>query len=163
MPNDQALRQQLNALLNGGQAYMPFDQAINQFPMDHINAHPPNVPYTFWHLLEHMRITQKDILDYIEGGSYVPRAWPSGYWPAATVTGDAAAWQTTVDQFRHDLGVLKTIVLDPDTDLTAPLRHAPQHNILREILIVTDHNAYHTGELAILRQVMGLWPTGHVV
>lgn len=161
MPNDQELRKQLVAMLRGGQAYMPFDHAVADFPMDHINTKATHVPYTFWHLLEHLRITQWDILDYCRNSDYVEMSWPADYWPARDAATDAAGWQRTLDQFRADLNALIAIIEDPANNLTAPLPHAPQHNILREVLVVADHNAYHTGEFAILRQVMGLWPEGH--
>jgi hypothetical protein len=161
MTADQALRKQLLDLLRGGGAHMGFDQAVVDFPMAHINTRPPNVTYTFWHLLEHVRIAQWDILDYIRNPAYVWPTWPDDYWPAADVQADPGAWEQTLRQFRDDLKALEAIVENPDSDLTAPLAHAPQHNILREILLVADHNAYHLGEFAILRQVMGLWPDGH--
>lgn len=161
MTNDQELRKQLVALLRGGQAYMPFDHAVANFPMAHINSKPPTVPYSFWHLLEHLRFAQKDILDYIQDPAYHEPTWPDDYWPAQEATTDAAGWQRTLDQFRDDLNALVAIINDPATDLTAPLPHAPQHNILREMLLVADHNAYHTGEFAILRQIMHLWPADH--
>ncbi len=153
------LRAQLVALLRGGQAYMPFERAVADFPAEHYNTRPPNVSYTFWHLLEHLRIAQRDILDYIRGPAhYRARQWPEGYWPAPETEADATRWTGTLNSFWADRRALETLVEDPATDLTAPLPHAPQHTILREILVVADHNAYHTGELAILRGVMGLWP-----
>lgn len=157
MTSDSTVRQQIVAQLRGGQAYMPFEHAVGDFPEDHYNTRPPNVPYSFWHLLEHMRIAQADILDYIRNPNYQPHRWPDDYWPARDADADRAAWFGTLDAFRADLDALLRIAQDPATDLTAPLPHAPQHNILRELLIVADHNAYHTGELAILRGVLALW------
>ncbi len=161
MSSDQVLRDQLLALLRGGQAAMTFDQAVADFPLEHINAQPPNVTYSFWFLLEHLRIAQWDILDYIRNPQYQYRQWPDDYWPHAGSQTDATGWNKTINDFRADSHALEAIVRDPALDLTAPLPHAPQHNILREILVVADHNAYHLGEFAILRQVMGLWPAGH--
>jgi hypothetical protein len=161
MTADQALRKQLLDLLRGGGAHMGFDQAVADFPVAHINTRPPNVAYTFWHLLEHIRLAQWDILDYIRNPAYVWPTWPDDYWPAPDAQADPAAWEQTLHQFRDDLKALEAIVENPDTDLTTPLAHAPQHTTLREILLVADHNAYHLGEFAILRQVMGLWPDGH--
>jgi hypothetical protein len=161
MTADQALRKQLLDLLRGGGAHMGFDQAVADFPVAHINTRPPKVTYTFWHLLEHIRLAQWDILDYIRNPDYVWPTWPDDYWPAPDAQADPAAWEQTLHQFRDDLKALEAIVENPDTDLTAPLAHAPQHTTLREILLVADHNAYHLGEFAILRQVMGLWPDGH--
>jgi hypothetical protein len=161
MNTDQVVREQLLALLRGGQAYMPFDQAVADFPMEHINRHPPNVPYTPWHLLEHLRITQWDILEFIRHPDYVSPTWPDGYWPPPAAQADPRAWQQTITAFQADLGALQALVTDPATDLYGPLPHAPRYTILREILVVADHNAYHIGEFAILRQVMGTWTASH--
>lgn len=159
MNTDTIVREQLLALLRGGQAFMPFEQAIANYPMELINQRPPNVEYTPWHILEHMRITQWDILEFIRNPEHESPPWPEGYWPARDAQADASTWQHTIDAFQADRQALQHIVEDPATDLYAPLAHAPGYTILREILVVADHNAYHTGEFAILRQVMGTWPT----
>lgn len=156
--NDRILREQLLALLEGGHAHQSFDQVVADFPLDQINTRPPNVPYTFWHLVEHLRITQWDILDYIRNTNYVWMRWPDDYWPRPEEQADPVRWNDTLNRFRADLAALQALVRDPATDLTAPLPHAPQHTILREVLLAADHNAYHIGELGILRQVNGLWP-----
>jgi hypothetical protein len=157
MSMDQVVREQLLALLRGGQAYMPFEQAVANFPTTHMNAFPPHVPYTPWHLLEHLRIAQWDILEFIRNPAHVSPPWPEGYWPPREASADIHMWTDTLTAFQADLQTLQTIVADPATDLYAPLPHAPGYTILREILVVADHNAYHTGEFAILRQVMETW------
>jgi len=154
-----ALRRQLTALLDGVGARMAFDDAVAGFPADAINTFPPNVEYTPWHLLEHIRLTQADILEYVEARGYVEKAWPDEFWPAREATATPAQFAATLDGFRADLAALRAIVTDPATDLFAPIPNTPGHTILREIRIVGDHNAYHVGEFAILRQVMGTWPT----
>ncbi len=158
-PND-VLRKQLLALLRGGNAHMSLDEAAANFPVEAINHKPPNVPYTPWHLLEHIRRTQKDILEFICDPDYVSPPWPKGYWPGEEEQADEAQWRQTIAQIKADLQSLIDLVENPQTDLTADLTHAPGYSILREILTVSDHNAYHTGEFAILRQVMGTWPAG---
>lgn len=158
MSNDQVVREQLLALLRGGQASMPFDQAVKDFPLEEINTRPPKVPYSPWHLLEHMRLAQWDILDFIRNPEYVWPNWPEDYWPPRDAEADEARWQETIRQFQADLEALQAIVADPDTDLYAALPHGAKYNVLREILVVADHNAHHLGEFAILRQVMGTWP-----
>ncbi|HVU14366.1 MAG TPA: DinB family protein [Phototrophicaceae bacterium] len=159
MNTDEALRKHVLALLDGGQAHMGFDDVVADFPPDKINAYPPNVVYTPWHLIEHLRITQRDILDYIRDPNYVSPDWPVGYWPERTAKTDAAGWQKTIDQFQQDLADLRAIVADPKTDLLAPIPHGQNgHTVLREALLTADHNAYHIGELGILRQVMNAWP-----
>ena len=138
---------------------MGFDNAVKEFPMEHINTRPPNVPYTPWHLLEHIRLAQWDILEFTRDPDHVSPPWPEGYWPSPDEEADAAMWQKTLQDFRADLASLQEMVEDPNTDLESDLPHAPGYTVLREILLVADHNAYHIGEFAILRQVMGTWQT----
>src|SRR5512135_1892021 len=152
MNSDQTVRDELLFLLRGGHAHMPFEAAVADFPHDHFNTCPPNVPYTPWHLLEHLRITQADILEFIRNPNYVYLNWPEDYWPAAASQADAAAWQRTVAGWQADNQALQALVADPTTDLYMALAHGEGQNILREILVVSDHNAYHIGEFAILRQ-----------
>ena len=158
--DDHELRTQLANLLTVRQAHMDFADSVADFPMAHINTRPPNCAYTFWHLLEHMRICQRDILDYIQADEYRWPTFPDDLWPDAAATTDAAGWQRTIDAFLADRQRLVEIVRDPAVDLFAPLPNsgAHGHTILREIHIIAAHNAYHTGELGVLRQVMDLWP-----
>lgn len=157
MNEDMVQREQLRALLHGDNAHMSFSDAVAQFPTEYMNKMPPNVSYTPWHLLEHLRITQWDILDFIRNSHYVAPAWPEDYWPAQDAKADEAAWQHTCTAFQSDLQALEQIVTDPRTDLYTPLPHGTGQTIFREILLVVDHNSYHIGEFAILRQVMGTW------
>lgn len=156
--SNEAMRQQLLALLRSQNAHLDFDAAVADFPVDAINRRPPDVPYTPWHLLEHLRIAQWDILEFIRDPDHDSPDWPAGYWPPQEAEADAAQWQKTIDSFRSDLQALQDLVMDSDTDFFAPIPHAPDYTIFREILVVADHNAYHVGEFAILRQVMGTWP-----
>lgn len=156
-----ALRQQLAKMLDGVGARMPFDEAVADFPDDAMNARPPNVEYTPWQLLEHLRITQRDILDYVLGDDYVEITWPDDYWPDRDATATREQFDETIRAFRSDLAALRRLVLDPGRDLYAVIPGSPGHTLLREVRIVADHNAYHVGEFAILRQVMGTWPEGH--
>ena len=158
MEADDNLREQLLALIDGQGAHMPFDAAVADFPDDAINRRPPNVPYTPWHLLEHIRIAQRDILDYIRDRAYLAPTWPEEYWPAHDATATPEQLARTIEGFRSDRAALHDLVADPDTDLLAALPGTPGHTILREVRLVGDHNAYHLGEFAILRQVMGTWP-----
>jgi hypothetical protein len=159
MNTDQAVRNHVLALLDGGQAHMSYEDVVADFPADKINVKPPNVPYTPWHLIEHLRITQWDILDYTRNPNYVAISWPTDYWPEQDAKTDMAGWQKTIDQFLADLAEMRAIVADPKTDLTAPIPYAEHgHTVLREALLLADHNAYHIGELGILRQVMDAWP-----
>ncbi|HEX2906148.1 MAG TPA: DinB family protein [Phototrophicaceae bacterium] len=157
--SDQVLRDHVLALLRGGSAYMTFDDAVANFPEAFINARPPNALYTFWHLLEHVRIAQWDILEYARNPKHVSPEWPVGYWPAPETQADAAAWQESVRRFKADRQAMEALVADPNTDLFTPIPHGYDgHTILREALLVADHNAYHIGELAAFRQIAGAWP-----
>ena len=158
MNEDQELRQQLVNMLVKRQAHMAIEDAVADFPETHINTYPPHVAYSFWHLLEHLRIAQYDILDYIRNADYQTPNFPDDYWPDKEAVTDLAGWQQTIAQFLADRQALVDIVNDPDTDLYAPIPHGwDGHNILREIMVVSSHNAYHLGELGVLRQVMSLW------
>ena len=156
--NDQHVRLQLVNALSERQAHMLFNDAVKDFPAEHYNTRPANIPYSFWHLLEHLRITQWDILDYIQNPDYQYLEFPAGYWAPPDSETDQAGWDKTIADFNHDLQALIDIVNHPDTDLYAQIPHAQTgHTILREINIVATHNAYHIGEFGILRGVMGLW------
>jgi hypothetical protein len=157
MSADSVLREQLLALLRGGNAHLTFDQAVADFPLDQINTRPPNVPYTPWHLLEHIRIAQWDILEFTRDPKHVSPPWPKGYWPAPDAQADQAQWEKTLNDFRADLHALEEMVQDPNTDFFSDLPHAKGYTVLREVLLVADHNAHHLGEFAILRAVMGTW------
>lgn len=157
MTKDSELRKQLVDLLNGGNAHMGFEGAVADFPIADINSFPQNVPYTPWHLLEHIRIAQADILEFVCQPGHISPEWPKGYWPAQDEQTDAAGWQRTIEGIKSDLEAIKQIVLDPNTNLTEDLAHAPGYTVLREALLAADHNAFHMGEFAILRQVMGTW------
>jgi len=156
---DQVVREQLNHLLRGGNAHMTFDQTVADFPTEAINRQPPNIPYTPWHLIEHLRIAQWDILEFIRNPDHISPDWPVGYWPHPDQKAGWTQWENTIQLFQADLKALQDLVADPNTDLYAPIPHAPTYTIFREIVLVADHNAYHIGELAILRGVMGLWST----
>jgi len=157
MDSDIQVRDQLRALLQGGNAHMTFDEAVANFPREQMNTKLPHFPYTPWHLLEHVRIAQWDILEFIRNPQYVSPSWPEGYWPAEGAQADEAAWEKTLTSFRADLQSLLEMVADPTVNLYTPIPHGNGQNVFREILVVADHNAYHIGEFATLREVMGTW------
>ena len=161
MTDDSALRRELIRLLDGLDARMPFEEAIADFPDEAMNLRAPNIPYTPWHIIEHIRLTQADILEYVLGEGYVEKTWPDEYWPPRDAVATRAQWETSIEGFRSDVEALKAIVRDPARDLNAVLPDTPGHTLLREVRIVGDHNAYHIGEFAALRQVMGTWGAGH--
>jgi hypothetical protein len=157
MKQDEVVREQLLALLRGGNAHMSFDQAVADFPMEQVNTQPPGLPYTPWRLLEHIRIAQRDILDFIRDPAYVSPEWPEGYWPSQGEEADETRWRQTIEGLRADRRELEKIVSNPDTDLSAPMPQGQKYTVLREILVAADHNAYHIGEFALMREAMGAW------
>jgi hypothetical protein len=152
------VRTELLGLLDAHDARMPFETAVADFPSDAINRRAPNVAVTPWHLLEHIRIAQWDILDYIRDRGYLAPSWPEEYWPATDATASPEDFARTIAAIETDRRALRDIVADPTTDLFATIPGTPGHTILREIRVIAEHNAYHVGEFAILRQVMGTWP-----
>jgi uncharacterized damage-inducible protein DinB len=159
MNHDSELREQLVNLLTVRQAHADFEDAVANLPAEHINTRPAGVPYTFWQLLEHLRLAQQDILDYIEAERYHWPTFPDSYWPDDAAETDLAGWQRSVERFRADRARLIELVRDPAVDLFAPLPHSGErrHTLLREILIAASHNAYHTGALILMRQSLELW------
>jgi hypothetical protein len=155
--SESVLRGLLLQRLRGRGAHMPFEEAIKDFPMEAINTVFPNGTYTPWALIEHMRLTQLDILDYVRDPNYAHKEWPKDYWPAGGKQVTAQEWDETVSSFLADRLELEMMVEDPKTDLYARIPWGGDHTFVREVLIVSDHNAYHTGEFAIMRQVMGTW------
>ena len=158
MPDLDILRRQLVELIDARGAHMPFDAAVADFPAGGMNVVVPNGVYTPWHLLEHIRFAQADILDYIRNRSYLAPTWPDNYWPARDAQATAPDFAATIEGYRADRSALRELVADPATDLLAPIPGTPGHTIVRQVRIVGAHNAYHLGEFAILRQVMGTWP-----
>lgn len=161
MSTGDPLRDELLTLLTPGNAHMPFEEAVVGFPTEHINTLFPNGSYTPWHLLEHLRISQWDILDFIRNPDYQEMAWPKDYWPPQNQQATPEDWSRTIAAFQEDMRALQAIVRNPDTDLLAKIPHGTGQTILREILTVADHNAYHIGEFAIMRQAMGTWGADH--
>lgn len=155
MSTDKALREHLLYLLGGGGAHIGFEDVVKDFPVEIINRKAANVPYTPWQVLEHMRIAQRDILEFSRNSAHVSPPWPEGYWPAASdAVADEAAWNKSVEAFRSDLEEVKRLVELPATDLFAPVEHGTGQTILREALLVADHNAYHLGVLVTLKRLL---------
>jgi len=152
--NDQALREHLLYLLRGGGAHIDFEKLIADFPLAAINRKVAPVPYTPWHVLEHMRIAQSDILEFSRNAAHVSPAWPEGYWPAPEAEADEAAWLGSIAAFRADLAAMIQLLEDPATDLFARIPHGTGQTVLREALLVADHNAYHLGVLATLKRLL---------
>lgn len=155
--SDQALREHLLYLLKGGGAHLNFEQAVADLPVELRGSKVDGVPHTPWRLLEHLRICQWDILEFSRNPEHVSPEFPIGYWPAGDAPPDAGAWDRSVQAFRDDLQAMIDLVADPETDLFAPIPHGDGQTILREALLVADHNAYHLGQLVFLRRCLGAW------
>lgn len=155
---DSALREHLVKLLRGGSAHADFDTAIAGLPAKLRGARTPGLPYTAWRLLEHMRIAQWDILEFSRNSKHESPKWPEGYWPAGDAPGSEAEWEKSVAAFRRDLDEMTALVEDPATDLFARIPHGTGQTILREALLVADHNSYHLGQFVLLRRLLGAWP-----
>jgi hypothetical protein len=157
MDHDDSLRKHLLELLRGGHAHLRFDEAIEGLPADLRGTKAPDLPHTPWQLLEHLRICQWDILEFSRNGDYVSPKFPEGYWPETAAPPDDAAWTQSVESFRRDLKEMEDLVADPKTDLYARIPWGTGQTILREAMLVADHNAYHIGQLVTLRQALGAW------
>ena len=148
---------QLVDLLLKGNAHMSFAEAVKDFPPAKINAKFPGGDYSAWGLLEHMRITQNDILDFMTNPKYQDKSWPRAYWPYPKTVAASPDWQLTIESFHKDRQALVDLINDQKNNLFVRIPHGTGQNILKEIMVVADHNAYHIGEFAIIRQVMGTW------
>ena len=151
---DKALREHLLYLLGGGGAHINFEDALKDFPEELFNARAAGVAYTPWQLLEHMRIAQWDILEFSRDAGHVSPPWPKGYWPDPAQLANAAAWRKSVEAFRADLRAMTELVADASNDLYAPIPHGDGQTLLREALLVADHNAYHLGALVTLKNTL---------
>ncbi len=153
------LVEQLLALLRGGQAHATFEEAVKDFPTEYRGTVPQGLPYSAWQLLEHLRITQRDILDFSAPptGGYQPIEWPAGYWPKSAEPPSAHAWDASVAEVRKDRETFEKLLSKPDADLYKPFRWGEGQNLLREALLIADHTAYHVGELILLRRLLGIW------
>ena len=157
MTDDAVLREHLVNLLRGRGAHVDFEKAIDGLPVGVRGARAPELPFTPWRLLEHMRIAQWDILEFSRDAKHVSPAWPGGYWPSGDAPADVAAWDKSVAAFRRDLAEMEALVRNPATNLFARIPHGTGQTILREALLVADHNSYHLGQLIVLRRLLGAW------
>jgi len=155
--DDEVLREQVAALLRGGNAHAVFKDAVAGLPQNLRGAKRKELPYTPWQLLEHMRIAQWDILEFSRNPRHVSPEFPAGYWPASEAPPSDAAWEESVRAFEKDLRALERLVKNPATNLCAPIPHGQGQTILREALLAADHNAYHIGQLVLVRRLLGAW------
>jgi hypothetical protein len=152
--NDQALRDQLISLLDGGNAHVSFDEFVKDFPVEKCGDRIENLPYTAWQVLEHMRIAQWDILEFSRNADHVSPKWPKGYWPENDQVGSPELWSETVDKFQNDLETFEDLLRDEATDLFARIPHGTGQTILREALVLADHNSNHLGVLVAMSRIL---------
>jgi DinB family protein len=157
MNQDQSLRDHLLELLRGRSAHIDFDQAIGDLPAELRGKKAPGLPHTVWQLLEHIRIAQWDILEFSRNPGYTAPKWPDDYWPDTAAPADAAAWDASVEAVHRDLKAMADLVADPKTDLFAKIPWGEGQTILREAMLVADHNGYHLGQIVSVRQALGAW------
>ena len=151
------MREQLAKSLAWGEAHADFDKAVAHMPADLRGRRVPGLPYSPWEILEHLRITQRDILDFSLDPNYVERKWPDSYWPSTHEPPTDGAWDESVAAFRRDRAAVQALTTDKTVDLMAKIPHGDGQTYLREILLVLDHNAYHVAELVVIRRLLGAW------
>jgi hypothetical protein len=156
MDKTQALRDHLLELLRGGSAHLDLEKAIAGLPSELRGAKVPGLPHTVWQLLEHLRIAQWDILEFSRNPDHASPPWPEGYWPEAAPLDDDA-WDRSLEAMRRDLKAMQDLVADPKTELYAKIPWGDGQTILREALLVADHNAYHLGQIVSVRHALGAW------
>lgn len=154
---DTLVREQLVNFLSGHQSHMDFLDMVKDFPEKHMNDIFPHGEYTFWHLLEHIRFTQKDILGFMVDLKYKEPEWPKDYWPERERKASSEDWKKTIEDFERDLEKLIELVQSSKIDLESPVPNGTGQVYLREFLLVIDHNSYHMGEFSIMRQVKNNW------
>jgi len=157
MNNDQSLRKHLLELLDGAYAHAPFDKVVSDFPVKLRGEVPTGLPHSAWMLLEHLRLSQWDILEFSRNPEYKELKWPDEYWPKSPVPPSEAAWDKSVKSFHDDLAAMKNLVNDPKTDLFAKIPWGDGQTILREAMLVADHNSHHLGQLIDVRRLLGAW------
>jgi uncharacterized damage-inducible protein DinB len=157
MNKDELLRQQLIELLKGGNAHTNFHDAIQDFPAEMRGKRPKGSPHSPWELLEHLRIAQRDILEFSRNADHKSPKWPDEYWPEQPEPPDDKAWDRSVNGFCEDLQSLCALVADETIDLYARIPHGEGQTVLREALLAADHNSYHLGQLLLTRRMLGAW------
>src|SRR5882762_8590235 len=153
---DKSLRDHVLYLLKGGGAHISFDDAMGDWTLELAGVRVANFPHTAWMLLEHMRLAQWDILEFTRNPKHVSPAWPEGYWPASEAPPSEKEWKASMSAFKKDSRAMEQLVADTKLDLCAKLPWGDGQTILREALLVADHNVYHLGQLVTLRKSIGI-------
>jgi hypothetical protein len=154
------LREHVKRLLSWSDAHADFDAAVAEIPAGLRGIAPPGLPYSPWQLVEHIRLTQADILAFCESVDYKESSWPKDYWPSTPAPPSSHAWDASITAYRHDRGALEQMIADPDCDVLANVPAGTGQTFLREFLLVADHTAYHVGQLIVVRRLLGNWAAG---
>jgi DinB superfamily len=158
MPNhDKSLREHLVELLKGGHAHATFDAIVANIPIELRGKKPNGYPHSLWMLLEHLRIAQSDILEFSRNPKYAAPKWPDDYWPKSAAPPSATAWNASIKKFRADLKAIQNLVKNPKTDLFAKIPWGDTQTILREVLLLADHNSHHLAQMIDIRRLLGNW------
>jgi len=152
--NNKALRDHILNLMRGGDAHIEFQSVVDDFPINAINTKVPGIPYSAWDVIEHMRIAQWDILEFSRNGKHVSPKWPEGYWPPEDKSATIENWHQSIDALSKNLKEMEELIEDSKTDLFQPIPHGNGQTLLREALLVADHNAYHLGVLVTLKRLL---------
>jgi hypothetical protein len=152
--NEHILREHLRKVLGWHEAHLDSRTAFAGLPAKKRGAKPPGAPHSPWELLEHLRIAQWDILEFCRNPKHASPDWPSGFWPKSAAPPSAAAWNKSVKAFARDLEAMQKLATDPKTDLFAPIPHGTGQTILRQALLLADHNSYHIGQFVLVRRLV---------
>jgi hypothetical protein len=157
MTMDEAVRELLARALAWEDAHVGFDAAVADLPAGVRSKQAPGLPYSPWQLLEHLRITQADVLNFCVNPQYQELAWPKDYWPRSAAPPSSKAWDDSIEAFRRDRAALQQLAADQSIDLAARIPHGSGQTYLRELVLVVDHTAYHIGQLVAVRRLLGEW------
>ena len=155
--SDKAVRELLGRALGWQDAHVTFDQVVKDVPPDLRGKRPASLPYSAWELLEHLRITQRDILDFCVDANYEEMQWPDDYWPASPAPESDHAWERSIEEFTADRQALQKLAADTSVDLDSKIPHGSGQTYMRELVLVIDHTAYHVGQLVLVRRLLGAW------
>ncbi|MDB5246523.1 MAG: transporter [Segetibacter sp.] len=155
--NNEVVIEQLVAMITQGNAHVTFDQAVENIPFEKTGIKTNNLPYSLWQLVEHIRITQEDILRFSTDPDYTAPVWPDDYWPPENAPASKGEWQNALQQIKKDRDEFIRLLTDENTDLYAPFAHGQGQNLLREALLIADHSSYHTGQAILLRRLLNDW------
>ena len=158
MASDNKVRDVLARSLAWSEAHVSFDEAVREFPEQLRGVRPPGLQHSAWELIEHIRIAQRDILNFSVSAQYEEMEWPKDYWPPSAEPSTPEDWERSIQAVREDREKLQALAKDAKIDLTAVTPHGTDQTYLRELVLVVDHTAYHVGQLVIVRRLLGSWP-----